>query len=120
MITNFEKLTVELTEDELILLPVLVDGLKTKTKEKPMKAPDIVKGMNAYIEQNSLTKTKMTEVRLRKMTNYIRSNGMIPLIATSEGYYTSLDKTEIKLQIQSLEERARSILSAAEGLKKYL
>jgi hypothetical protein len=44
----------------------------------------------------------------------------LPLIATSQGYYVSYDKQEINAQIQSLVERANSILKSAEGLKKFI
>jgi hypothetical protein len=62
----------------------------------------------------------MTGVRLRKMVNYIRSNSLIPLIATSHGYFTSDCKQTIQEQIKSLQERANSIERCAQGLKKFL
>jgi len=65
-------------------------------------------------------KNKFSEPRLRKCSNYIRTNGILPLIATSQGYYVSYDKQEINSQIQSLVERANSILKSAEGLKKFI
>jgi hypothetical protein len=42
------------------------------------------------------------------------------LIATSQGYYVSYDAQEINAQIQSLVERANSILKSADGLKKFI
>ena len=50
------------------------------------------------------------------MVSHIRSNGL----ATSKGYYVSNDVAEIKGQIESLEQRARSIQSCADGLLNYL
>jgi hypothetical protein len=41
---------------------------------------------------------------------------MLPLIATSDGYYVSYDKIEIEKQIQSLKERAESINRCANGM----
>ena len=119
MITNFEEITEELSPDELELIPILISGLKTKTKAFKVKAPEIVHGMRNKISSMGL-KTKMTEARLRKCINYIRSNSLLPVIATSKGYYVSYDKNEIENQILSLTERSRSIMNCAEGLKKLL
>ncbi len=45
---------------------------------------------------------------------------IIPLIATSHGYFTSDCKETIQEQIKSLQERANSITRCANGLKKFL
>ena len=118
MINNFEDFTQELTPDEKKLIEPLMNGLKTKTKDNTIKAPVIVKKMNEYALKNNLT--KITEPRLRKLVNHIRFNGMLPVIATSQGYYVSYDKQEILDQINSLTQRANSILDSANGLRKFL
>jgi len=118
MINNFEDFTQELTPDEKKLIKPLMDGLSTKTKNNTIKAPVIVKKMNEYALKNNLT--KITEPRLRKLVNHIRFNGMLPVIATSQGYYVSYNKQEILDQINSLTQRANSILDSANGLKKFL
>lgn len=118
MLTNFETITNELTEEEMKVLPLLVYGFRSHTKANPIKAPEIVKAMNQYLEGK--TKLRMSEVRLRKFCNHIRSNGLLPLIATSDGYYCSTDREEIQKQITSLEERARSIQRCADGLKYFV
>ena len=63
---------------------------------------------------------KLTQVRLRKMVNFIRCNAIVPLIGTSNGYYVSYNKEEVAKQIQSLNERASSIMNAANGLNKFV
>ena len=113
MITNFEELTKELTDYEMEMLDPICRGLANRSKHDPIKSEDIVKGMaNAGYT--------LTGVRLRKIVNYIRSNAMLPVIATSKGYFTSTDKDEIEKQILSLKERANSILECADGLKVFL
>lgn len=119
MITNFERITNELTDEEYDILPFLINGFVTKDKDHAIMSHTIVKLMNEFIEHRKITGIKMTDARLRKMVNYIRSNGLLPLIATSIGYYVSYDKEEIDKQILSMEERARSIIKAAEGMKKF-
>jgi len=118
MVTNFESITYELNEDELKHVNGLVLALKLRTKESAIKAPEIVKSMNIFAERHNLC--KMTEARLRKCINYIRSNSLLPVIATSLGYYCSYDEKELSDQIKSLTERANSIFDCVRGLDKIL
>ena len=119
MITNFEEHTHELTSEEMEILPIVVHGFRNYKKDNPIKAELIVTRMNEYLLARGY-KTRMTQPRLRKMVNYIRTNGIIALIATSHGYFTSDCKETIQEQIKSLQERANSIQRCAEGLKKFL
>lgn len=116
MITNFENETCPLSEDEKQFIPLIIQGLSTKSKENPIKSDVICERLNAKYNYGC----KMTGARLRKITNFIRSEGILPIIATSNGYYCSYDKREIEEQIKSLTERAEAILNSAEGLKKFL
>lgn len=119
MITNFEEITSELNELELTLVPVIVEGFKARTDKNPIKAPEIIKTMNVYLVKKNI-KLKMTGPRLRKFCNYIRRNSIIPLIATSKGYYVSYEKDIVMSQIESLNQRASSIESCARGMDKFL
>lgn len=118
MIETFEYITKPLTDDELRLVQVLIRGFRTKTKDNPIKAPEIIAAINQDYAKYGLSK-KLTEPRLRKLVNYIRANGLLPLIATSSGYYCSVDKTEIQSQIKSMKQRADAIVHAAKGLERY-
>lgn len=118
-ITNFEDYTNELTVEEMELIPIVIHGFRQYKKENPIKAELIIKRMNEYLQYNGI-QMKMTGPRLRKMVNYIRSNGLLPLIATSNGYFTSDCKRTIMDQIRSLQERANSIERCAQGLKKFI
>lgn len=118
MITNFEEITHELTEKELLIVPYVVIELSKYTKSNPVKSFLVVERFNVSIE--SLNIEKLTPRRLRKICNYIRCNGLLPLIATSNGYYVSNDEGEIKKQIKSLIERSNSIRECASGLTKFL
>lgn len=118
MITNFESITYELNEDELKHVNGLILALKLRTKESAIKAPEIVKSMNIFAERHNLC--KMTEARLRKCINFIRSNSLLPVIGTSIGYYCSYDEKELSDQIKSLTERANSIMDTVFGLNKIL
>ena len=49
--------------------------------------------------------------------NDYSAEGILPVIATSRGYYISYDKGEIQAQIDSLESRKDAIEVAIKGLK---
>lgn len=118
MIKNFEEITCPLTEEELSLVKVLVAGFRNRDKDNPIKAPQIIAAINKDRTKYNLSQ-KFTGPRLRKIANYIRANGIIPLIATSKGYYCSNDWQEIGDQIYSMQQRADAILRAANGLELY-
>lgn len=113
MITNFEHITHEMTEDEKKLVPIMIKGFVAHGKGNPIKAPEIITKLKdrGY---------KITEPRLRKIVNFIRSEGILPLIGTSKGYYVSYDREVVADQIKSLEERADSIYHSAKGMRKFL
>jgi len=117
-ITNFESITYCLTEDEMNHVQGLILALKLRRKETAIKAPEIVKSMNIFAERHNIC--RMNEPRLRKCINFIRSNSLLPVIATSFGYYVSYDEKELSDQIKSLTERANSIFDCVRGLDKIL
>lgn len=138
MITNFENITEDLTEIELKYadeIKNIIDRIFRSESEAsfgkkvlgslqktPIKQPELCKHINyKLIEKYGLfVEIKLNSVRLRKYFNYFRSNGILPIIATSDGCYISNDKTEIEKQILSMKERARQILRAADGMNKFL
>jgi len=115
MIENFENITSELTKDELSILPLLMKGFAAHSITNPIKEKEIVKKIN---ERN--LKVKLTSARLRKFVNHIRTNKLLPLIATSKGYYVCYDKKVIESQARSLRQRARSIERCADGMVYFL
>lgn len=119
MITNFEDVTKPLSEDEKKLIPILIKGFAGHGIDNPIKAPVICKMINDKKEQYGL-KSNFTEERLRKISNFIRSQGILPLIATSSGYYVSYDANIISKQIRSLRDRADAILVSANGLYRFI
>ncbi len=114
MITNFESITEMLSTEDLWLSTSIINGLKHRSKDNPIKGADIVKSINEKYHLDS----KFTEVRLRKIVNYIRSNGLLGVVATSNGYYSTNDVKEIEKQVISLRERASAIMNSVFGLEK--
>ena len=112
MITNFEDITTKLSQDEYRLVTPIIKAFERITKSNPIFAGQIVLAI-----KSTRPDIKFDQVKLRKLVSFIRQKGMIPLIATSKGYYCSYDISEIDKQIKSLRERAMAIESAAEGLE---
>ena len=119
MITSFENYTHELTDQELEILPIVIHGFRAYKKNNPIKGELIVKRMNQFLSDRGY-KIRLTGPRLRKLVNYIRSNSLLPLIANSNGYFTTDCKITIQEQIKSLNERANSIKNCSIGLEKFL
>jgi hypothetical protein len=69
MITNFEEITCELTQDEKKLLPVIIKGLSTKTKDNPIKGADIVSAINSFKDRYGIR--VFNEPRIMKVNNFI-------------------------------------------------
>jgi hypothetical protein len=118
MVKNFESETQELSQEELMLVNPLMLGLESKTKAKPIKGKDIIQKMNVFAKEKKLP--KLNDVRLRKLINHIRSNSLLPVMASSKGYYVSYDKEDIMAQVDSLNQRAKSIMNCAKGLQNFV
>lgn len=115
MITNFEEITADLTADERRELHTVATALKN------FNGPGMaIKGprLQVYLSNNYFV--EVSGPRLRKMVNFLRSRRILPVVATSRGYYVSNDQTELTRQIKSMEERAAAIKAAADGLRVFL
>lgn len=122
MVTNFEEITEDLTEQEMKIVKDVENLLREILQGKKLKQPIVVHSLNIFLDtiHGPTNHPLITTVRLRKYFNYFRTKGIIPIIATSDGCYITEDKAEIEKQIKSLEQRANSIRKAAEGMKKLL
>ena len=106
MINGFSEQTEPLTEyEEQTLLPQLVRGLQTKIgKAMSVTNKAIIDGMNRNLG------LKISDARVRKLINHIRTNDLVPcLIATSNGYYIAESEQELKEYEESLLGRESAI-----------
>lgn len=106
MIQGFSEQTEPLTEyEETTLLPQLVRGLQTKIgKDKSVTNKAIIDGMNRNLG------LKISDARVRKLINHIRTNDLVPcLIATSNGYYIAESEQELREYEESLLGRESAI-----------
>ena len=105
MLKDFEKITENLNDKEkYTLLPLIVKGIKRyKGKQNAISASVIIKRIN---ESGRLGKYKLNPVKLRKVIQVIRVNGLIlNLCSCSKGYYIANNIQEIDDCIESLEQR---------------
>ena len=116
MITGFEKETAPLSEYEKdTLLPLIIKGLNYKVgKNKAISNRKMVSRL-----RNS--GYDVDEVRMRKLINHIRVNGLVPcLIATSKGYYIATDEVEVQDYIDSLQGRENAIRAVREAMERQI
>lgn len=119
MIKGFDKVTLPLNEYERdILLPIMVNSLITKIGSK--KA---VTNVTIVSKLRSIGH-KISEPRVRKIINHIRTHDLIKgIIATSDGYYIAQSRQEYDDYIESLQGRISAIEQVKEAIirqKSYL
>ena len=105
---------IKLNPEDLQLSKVLFLYFKNMKQEKPKKSFEIVE----YVNDFHPTETKFNDVRLRKIVNHYRTNGLLPIMSNSNGYFTSYDTDMVLTMVKSLTQRATSINDASNGLEK--
>lgn len=110
--THLEKLS---SEEKDIVLPMLLKALKRGTEEQPLVSDKIVKWFNNNKDRIGM-KSSFTSTRLRKLTNYCRTNAIAPIIANSKGYYISNKKKDLVELKMSLISRIESLQAVVKGI----
>lgn len=113
MIKGFFKETQPLTDYEKdTLLPILISGLKCKSGKNNAVT-------NKHIVNSLKSKYKISDARVRKIINYIRTNDLVPaLIATSDGYYIAQSETELLEYEDSLKGREDAIRAVRQSIER--
>lgn len=120
MLTKFEEITEDLSEKELKIKDTVLEAFKTALPEgQTYKAPVLLQRLNNYLLVNCPGYV-INGVRLRKWCNYICTNTLLPVVATSRGYEVSWDRQKIYDNVQSLRERGNSIKNRAEGMLRFI
>jgi hypothetical protein len=115
MLKNFEKITIELTPVELEYVEFLGQWFMTNQgKKNTLKNSDIAKLINRMFGKN------ITEPRVRKVVQFLRTNGLPSLIATSNGYFYSDDISEIEAWVISLKQREAAIREIREKAERQV
>lgn len=105
MIHGFENETQPLNGYEKnTLLPIIVRGLTNK-----IGATNAVSNSHICISLRNKG-YKVTEVRMRKIINHIRTHGLVTcLVASGKGYYRAESRQEVADYIESLKGRENAI-----------
>lgn len=113
MIKGFDNETQPLTDYETgVLLPLLVRGLQTKIGRNRAVT-------NKHIVTSLKPAYKISDARVRKIINHIRTADLIPgLIATSEGYFIAETEQELRDYEESLLGREMAIREVRESIAR--
>lgn len=108
MIKGFEKITAELNQQELELVPVVIRGLQTKQgKDSAVSSTKICKALN------------ISSPRLRKIINHIRITNQLPaLCSASNGYFVATNIYEMQDYIISLKQRIKAQVDVLNALEQ--
>ena len=108
MLKGFEKLTDELTDDELKKVPRIVSVLSKRIGKD-----------NAVTSQIICDKMELIGVRLRKIIHFIRVNNLVSgLCSNSKGYYVAKNIKELEDNNVSLQQRISSQIEILNALEK--
>lgn len=115
MLKNFEKITIELNPAELEYVEFLGQWfMGNQGKKNTLKNSDIAKLINRMFGKN------ITEPRVRKVVQFLRTHGLPSLIATSNGYFYSDDIAEIEAWVVSLKQREAAIREIREKAERQI
>ena len=108
MITGFEKLTEELSNEELNKVGLIIKGIGARTGKE-----------NAIAGRVICEKMNLSPVRLRKIIHFIRVNNLLYGVSSnSRGYYIAKNLKEFEECIISLKQRIRSQVDVLNALEK--
>lgn len=113
MIKGFSEQTEPLSEyEQNILLPIIVRGLRAHIGRESAV-------INRYIVSQLKPAYNVSEARVRKIINHIRTSDMIPgLIATSDGYFIAETEQELRDYEESLLGRELAIREVRESIAR--
>jgi hypothetical protein len=104
------------SQDKKVIIPLINKTLLSTNKSNPIFAKDLVRMVNDEVD----TYDVFNEYKLRICINYIRKNKILPIMSGIKGYWVSYDVDQMLVNAESLENRAKSILEAADGIRKMM
>lgn len=110
MVIGFEEYTASLSEGEVVMAEFLASKLATYVGKKKAVSNYRLRWMMFDPYGN------VPAARVRKLINYIRINCLVRnLVANSAGYYVAETQEEVDVYVQSLRQRAASIMHVAQS-----
>jgi hypothetical protein len=108
--------TKPITRTELVDVLPIVKSILQKQKT-PILSRDLEMITKHILDIKNID-YRLCSDRLRVIINYLRAKEILPIISSSRGYHVNYKKLEMVVMAESLEMRAKSIMSAARGLKR--
>jgi hypothetical protein len=109
-IKGFEDETHELTKEEIELLAIIVPKISRNIGKQRAVTNERIRD---FLSKEG---HKVQPSRIRQLMHYIRVNRLVKnLIATSRGYYRAETQQEIDDYVESLYQRANSIIEVAKS-----
>jgi hypothetical protein len=105
-------------EERNIILPMMVKVFTSKTNDSiHLTGKFIINKFNENKEYIGF-KSAFNNARFMKLTNYIRTQELLPLVSCSTGYYVTEDPDKLDECADSMVFRCEAILSAAAGNRR--
>lgn len=110
MIRGFEEQTFDMTSEEIEIAGHVAAYVKGIGKNNPVSAAKLASLFGLH-----------NDVRVRKVINYIRINGLVKgLVANGRGYYSTTDVEELKRYADSLADRIAAIGAVQASIYKCI
>ena len=115
MLEGFSKQTHDLTDYEKnTLLPIMCKCFSQHVGKENAVTNNVI-----CEKMNSKGYEKVSEARVRKIINYIRTKNLVPrLMASGSGYYITNNPDELKDYISSLKGRKEAIEGVIQAVQK--
>jgi len=114
MIRGYETETTKLNESDLKIARILAKAFNTMLKGKDYQITNY-----KIVERLQTIDVKTSEIKIRKLIQYIRINNMaINLCSDNGGYWIAETPEELKFTIDSLKDRVKNQLATIEALEK--
>ena len=122
MVTNFEEQTERLNDIEMAAIPIF----KKCFEEGHVGARNRISAREICEKMASLPQFRksdgrplLTDVRVRKIINYIRMNDIIPMLCgDNRGYYVAETEQEVRDFIRSMRDRTSSMILVTDRVEK--
>jgi hypothetical protein len=107
-------------EERYKLLPLVIRYFQERTDDNKHITCEKLVDLFSRNKEKIGVKCAINSQRIMKMTNYIRSQQLLPLMSGPTGYYITQDEDIIEEVISSLKQRIESQMSAIKGLENFL
>ncbi len=114
MIKGFETHTKPLTDEDRHIADIIGKGLIKRNKHNPINSTNICRRMN-----DAYPGLKLTDVKLRKIINYLRLTTLPNICATNSGYYCG-DVNDVRDYLIGLKQRINAQIAVYDSATLFV